>query len=131
MFAIVEQNIVFLWLQWQFFDVPKGILKGGGNFLRFNLNYWSVPLLFKTLFSPWRRYRYSYGKRFDPKRYFEVFIFNMMSRTIGAVLRIFLILVGILAEIFIIFAGALIFLAWLILPVLLIAGLFFGLKIIF
>lgn len=128
---ILTQNIISFWLQWQFFDAPKNILKGWRNFLKFNLNYFSVPTLLKTLFSHWRRYSYSYGKKFDPGRYFEALTFNMMSRVIGAVLRIFFIVIGLLIEIFIIFAGAILFFGWLILPILLIAGLIFGLELIF
>ena len=127
----MAQNIFIQYLIWHFFDVPKGILKAWRNFLLFNLNYFSIPLLFKTLFSHWRRYRYSYGRRFDLGRYFEAFTFNLISRGLGAVVRVILILIGLLVEFFIILAGAIIFLGWLILPVLLIAGLIFGIKIIF
>ena len=128
---ILTQNIISLWLQWQFFDVPKNILKGWRNFLKFNLNYFSVPTLLKTLFSHWHRYSYSYGKRFDPWRYFEALVFNMMSRVIGAVLRIFFIVTGLLIEIFIIFGGLIIFLGWIILPLLLIGSFFYGFGLLF
>jgi len=124
-------NIFIQYLEWYFFDVSKGILAGWQNCLRFNLNYWSVPLLVKTLFSHWRRYRYSYGKGFSFKRYFEVFTFNMLSRTIGAIMRIVLIILGSIAEVFVFILGASVFLIWLILPILLIGGLFYGFKLLF
>lgn len=123
------QNIFFQWLSWQFFEASRGILKAWGNFLKFNLNYFSIPLLLKTLFSPWRRYKESYGKGFDIGRYFTVFFSNLIFRILGAIMRIILIFFGLVAEIFIIFAGILIFFCWLLLPVLLIAGLIFGFKI--
>lgn len=124
-------NIVVLYLEWHFWDVPRAILAAWKNFLRFNLNYWSIPQLSKTLFSHWRRYHYSYGRGFDFKRYFEAFTFNMMSRVIGAIMRIFLIIIGLLTEIFIVLAGIVVFLGWLILPALLIAGFIFGFKVMF
>ena len=124
------QNIVFQWLSWQFFDVPKEILKVWKNFLKFNLNYFSVPLLIKTFFSPWRKYRMSYGKGFDIGRYIEVFFSNLLFRTLGAIMRSFLIILGLLVEIFIIFCGIIIFLGWLILPILLIFGLYHGFRIL-
>lgn len=117
------------WVFWQFFEMPGNILKAWINFLLFNLNYFSIPLLLKTFFSPWRRYKWSYGKGFDIKRYLEALFSNLISRILGAVMRSFLIFVGLLAEIFIIFAGIIIFLGWLVLPVLLIGGLIFGLKV--
>ncbi len=129
--SILTNNIISAYLEWQFFDVPISILKGWRNFLKFNLNYFSVQTLLKTLFSHWHRYSYSYGKKFDPGRYFEAFTFNMMSRIIGAILRLFFIFIGLLIEIFIIFAGLILFLGWIILPLLLIGSFFYGFGILF
>lgn len=127
----MSQNIFIQYFQWQFLDTPKNILQAWQNCLRFNLNYWSVPLLLKTLFSHWRRYQYSYGKGFSPKRYFEAFTFNMISRVLGAIMRSVLIVLGLLAEIFVFLAGAIVFFIWLILPFLLVGGFFYGFKILF
>jgi len=124
------QNIFFQWLLWQFFEMPGNILKAWRNFLLFNLNYFSIHLLLKTFFFPWRKYKWSYGKGFDIKKYFEAFFSNLILRTLGATIRSFLIIVGLLVEIFIIFAGIVIFFSWLILPILLIAGLIFGLNVL-
>jgi len=126
-----SQNIFWQWVFWQFLEVPGNILKAWGNFLKFNLNYFSIPLLLKTFFSPWRRYRMAYGKGFDIGRYFSVFFSNLIFRLLGATLRIFLIFIGLLIEIFIIFAGLIVLFGWLVLPALLIVGLIFGFKIIF
>ncbi len=128
---MMKQNILILYLQWQFADVPRAILAGWKNCLRFNLNYWSVPLLLKTLFSHWRRYRYSYGRGFNLKRYFEAFSFNMISRILGTLMRSVLIVLGLLTEILVILAGAIVFFIWLILPLLLIGGIFYGFKTLF
>jgi len=128
--AAKKTNIFFQWLFWQFFGMPGNILRAWRNFLLFNLNYFSIPLLLKTFFSPWRKYRWSYGKGFDVKRYLEAFFSNLISRILGAILRSFLIFIGLLAEIFIIFAGAIIFLSWLVLPALLIFGIYHGFRIL-
>ncbi len=126
----LKQNIVIQWLCWQFFDVPKEILKAWKNFLLFNFNYFSVVLLIKTFFSHWRRYSWSYGRGFDIKRYVEVFFSNLLSRILGAMVRSVLIAVGLLIEAFIVLVGAIIFVSWLILPALLIMGLVFGFKVL-
>jgi len=125
------QNIVLQFIKWYYFDQLKAILKAWKNFLRFNLNYFSISLLLKTLFSHWRRYQWSYGRGFDIKRYAEVFFSNLISRVIGAIIRFFLILIGVVAEIIIVLAGIIVFLGWLLLPVLLLAGLWFGFKLLF
>jgi len=126
-----KQNIIIQWLSWQFFEMPGNILKAWKNFLKFNLNYFSIPLLLKTLFSPWRRYKVSYGRGFDVGRYFEVFLSNLIFRGLGAIMRIFLIFIGLFVEIFLILGGLIIFFGWLILPLLLILGLVFGFRVMF
>ncbi|PIY89349.1 MAG: hypothetical protein COY73_01130 [Candidatus Nealsonbacteria bacterium CG_4_10_14_0_8_um_filter_37_14] len=125
------QNILFQYLTWHYVDQVRGILLAWKNFLRFNLNYFSISLLLKTLFSHWRKYQWSYGRGFDIKRYAEVFFSNLISRVIGAIIRFFLILIGVVAEIIIVLAGIIVFLGWLLLPVLLLAGLWFGFKLLF
>lgn len=124
-------NIFFEIVVWHFFDVPKSILTAWNNFLLFNLNYFSIPLLLRTYFSHWRRYSYSYEKVFEFWKNIEIFVFNMMSRIIGAILRTFFIVIGALVEIIIIIIGSIILLTWLVLPFLLIFGLVFGIKLLF
>jgi len=118
--SIIFQNILIQYLIWHFFDVPREILRAWRNFLKFNLNYFSVISLLKTLFSPWRRYTWSRGRGFSVSDYLEVLFSNFISRIIGAIMRSFLIFIGIFAEILIIFVGFFIFLGWFILPIILI-----------
>lgn len=129
--SLPGKNILIQYLIWYFFDVPREILKGWKNFLIFNLNYFSLPSLFKTFFSHWRQYKWSYGRGFDISRYFEAFFSNLISRVLGAIMRAVLIFIGVLCEILIFLFGLILFLGWLILPVLLIVGLIFSFKIIF
>jgi len=126
----IRQNIVVQWFSWHFFDVPKSILNAWKNFLLFNLNYFSVVFLLKTFFSPWRRYKWSYGRGFNIKIYIEAFFSNMLSRLLGAFVRSFLIAFGLITEILIICLGIVVFLGWLVLPVLLFLGIAFGIRII-
>lgn len=130
MAAADKKNILLQWFSWHFFEMPREILKGWANFLLFNLEFFSIPLLFKTLFAPWHQYLWSYGRGFDLGRYIEVFFSNLISRVIGAILRSFLIIVGLIGEIFIIFLGTIVFLGWIVLPILLILGWRLGFKIL-
>ena len=115
-------------LIWHLYDAPKSILKAFKNFLVFNFNFFSVGLLFKTLFSHWRKYKESYGRGFDIKRYLSVFVGNLTSRILGAMVRTAAIFVGLLIEFFIFLAAIFVLLTWLFLPILLLLGLYFGLK---
>ena len=126
-----RHKIISEWLSWQFFDMPREILKAWKNFLKFNLNYFSVGLLLKTLFSPWRRIQASYGKGFDIGRYLSAFSSNLIFRLLGAMVRSFLIFAAILVELLIVILGAIVFFGWLAHPFLLLAGFFFGIYVIF
>ncbi len=121
-----KQNIIFLMLGWLYFDVPRNILKAWRNFLLYNLEYFSIPLLFKTLFSHWRRYGYSYPRGFDIKGYLEIFASNLISRILGAIMRTILIIIGIFVELLIVAGGFLVFLGWLILPLLTLYGIWWA-----
>jgi hypothetical protein len=129
--ATIQKNIFIQYLEWYFCDVPRAILKAWGNNLIFNLKFFSIGLLLKTFFSPWHRYQWSYPRGFDFGKYAEVFFSNMISRILGAVVRIIFILLGLVFEFFIFLVGAVIFLGWFLLPFLLILGLSVGIKLVF
>jgi len=115
---------------WYFFEVPKKILKAWKNFLSFNLEFFSLSLLFKTFFAPWRKYIWTYPKSFDLTKYLEVFFSNLISRALGMIIRAALIFIGVLTQILIFLIGMIVLFGWLILPGLLWMGLGFGLKMI-
>ena len=124
-----KQNILLQWFSWQFLEVPKGLLLAWKNFLLFGFSYFSVPLLFKTWFSPWRRYTVSYGRGFDLGRWSEAFLSNLVFRILGAIVRTIFIGMGLVAEVFILFFGLSLFLIWLLLPFILILGIYHGFRI--
>lgn len=125
--ALENKNIFVEWFLWQFFEVPKFLLGVWKNYILFALNYFSLPILLKSLFSPWRKYRWVYPKGFNIVEFFNTLISNAVSRILGAIMRIVLIVTGIIFQIFVIVAGLIIFLAWLLIPLFIIAGfLFYG-----
>lgn len=124
-----RKMIVLEFLLWYFVKVPQKILGAWRNFLKFNIEFFSIPLLLKTLFAHWRKYKWAYPRGFDLGVYLEVWFSNLISRTLGAIVRLFLIFIGILAEIIIFFAGAIVFLGWLALPSLLLILLLLGIEV--
>ncbi len=122
--------MAYQFIVWYFFDAPKGILKAWKNFLVFNFNYFSIFLLLRSLVSPWRRYSYGYGRGFYLNRYLYAFCFNMVSRGVGATVRIIAIIAGLLCEALIFILGIIAFLGWLVLPIILLGGLYLGLKLL-
>lgn len=125
-----KQNIFVQFIAWWIVETPRQIIFAWKNFLNYNLYYFSVGLLLKTLFSPWRRYEVRGGKGFDVGRHFESFVSNLIFRIIGAMLRSVLIVVGIILEIFILVFGAITLVSWMIFPVIIIGALSFGIYLL-
>jgi hypothetical protein len=119
------QNIFVVWMSWQFVEMPRFLLGVWKNYVLFALNYFSLPILLKSLFSPWRRYRWNYPRGFDVGEFFSTLVSNVFSRLIGALVRIVLIVAGIAFQIFVIFVGLIIFLLWILVPFIIIAGFVF------
>jgi hypothetical protein len=100
-------------------------LKVYKNYILFALNYFSLPILLKSFFAPWRKYRWNYPKGFDIGEFFSTLISNAFSRVLGAIMRIVLIIVGAAFQVFVIFTGLIIFLLWIFIPFIVIAGFLF------
>jgi len=127
----IRKNIFLLWVEWYFIDIPKGIVKAWVNFLLFNLYFFSVTFLIKTLFSHWHKTMWYRGRGFSFSRFFEAIISNVFSRVIGAVMRFFLIITSVIIEIIIFFSGIIILLFWMIMPFFIIYSFVFGIKLFF
>lgn len=127
---MTKDNIIVSWFFWHFYETPKFLARVWHNFFLFSLNFFSTPLLLKTLLSPWRRYKWTYPKGFDVKEFFNTLISNFFSRILGALCRLFLIIAGIFLQVFVIIFGAILFVGWLILPLLIIYIIFSSLNII-
>jgi len=115
-----QKTLASQWFFWHFYEMPKFLFLVWKNYLSFGLNYFSVPLLLLTLFSPWKKYRWRYPKGFDIGEYFSTFVSNIFSRIIGAICRFSLIIIGIVAQIFIFTLGMVVILFWFLIPVILV-----------
>lgn len=124
-----KENIIIMWFLWQFYEMPKFLFLVWRNYLFFGLDYFSISLLLKTLFSPWRRYNWVYPKGFDIKEFFNTLISNIFSRILGAICRVVLIIVGAVAQTFIFVAGIVIIFLWLLIPFIIIGGILFFLTL--
>lgn len=116
-----QENTITMWFLWHFYEMTKFLFSVWNNYIFFVMNYFSVPLLFSTLFSPWRRYKWSYPRGFDISEYYKVFISNFFSRIIGAMARLVLIICGIVAQIFVIVTGIIIIVFLILMPFVVIA----------
>ena len=85
-------------------------------------DYFSVPLLLRTLFKPFRQISAGETGR-DLKEKFQVALDKLFSRLIGAFMRVFLIIAGVLSMIFVIILDLIKALVWPFFPLLPLFGL--------
>lgn len=120
--------LIIHYLYWHYLVAPRNLLGIWRNFLTFDWHFFSIGLLLKTFFRPWKRIVVLKRVRgFDPKEFLERQIGNLFSRFLGMIVRSFVIALGCLAEIATCISGLVILLAWLVLPLILIILCFFGL----
>ncbi|MBI2639398.1 MAG: hypothetical protein HYW90_00690 [Candidatus Sungbacteria bacterium] len=107
---------LYRYLLWHYSDGLKASFNKAVNAVIGFLNFFSVLHLFGTLFSPWHRVIESYGRGFDAARFFYAITGNAISRLLGALLRSFVIVVGIAAAALSVIAGVFFIFLWIFLP---------------
>ncbi len=119
--ALGFQKIIILrfWV-WYYTGAVKSIINIWRNFVIFVREYYSISLLLRTLFHPWRRDITKYRQGFSFKAFFETLIFNLISRSLGFCIRSVTVVIGSISLIGVIVLGTLVLVAWLVLPVALI-----------
>lgn len=87
----------------------------------------SINILFKTLFDPWRRIVTESGGSIADKS--RALIDNAVSRFIGFSIRIIVIITAVVLEILIIVGGAVLLVAWPLMPAMVPLAFFVGLAL--
>lgn len=81
------------------------------------VQYFSLPLLVKSLFAPWKKLIINEKtKGFNITEYFNVISFNLVSRIVGFIARLFLLITGSFILIFFAISGALGLILWYVFP---------------
>ena len=127
----MASNLILDFSLWFLKAVPLAILKAWRNTVWFAFHYFSLPTLVLTLFAPWRRYSWSYKGGFSIGGYFEALASNLFSRVIGAVMRLPIIATGLIAVFLAFCAGAVVLVAWFLLPLIIFLSFSHGLRILF
>lgn len=104
------------YLIWHFSKLPLLTLKITRNYLLFIEHFFSIRLLLKTLFYPWKRQIFDSGPGFSFSKFFEVVVSNLISRFLGAFIRLVLIILGIICQITVLIGGSLLTLLLICLP---------------
>jgi FtsH-binding integral membrane protein len=107
------------YFSWWFYDEPKYLWRSINIVIIKVFNTFSIPLLITTLFAPWKR-DVLYVENPSLSDSFQIFIGNMVSRLIGCIVRILTIFAGLIVTIITAFFVYAVFLAWILLPVIII-----------
>jgi len=122
--------IILVFWKWYYGEAMKNVLAAWRNFILFALNYFSIPLLLRTLFAPWKRDITRKPRGLDIKKLFDYLAFNLISRGLGFLVRVITILVGIVFLILVAVAGAIFFVLWLVMPLVLLGLLILAICLI-
>lgn len=115
-----QRSFIVSYFAWHYGRAFAEIWNTCTNYIWAVWHFFSVPLLFKTFFSPWRRMDVGYGKGFDIENFIGPFIVNSLMRIVGMVLRVIIILVGLFCAIILFLLGIIVTVAWIFLPVIIV-----------
>jgi len=127
----MQKPIILQFWTWYYTTAVKGLIHIWKNFIIFIKQYYSIPLLLKTLFYPWRRDITKYRRGFSFKFFFETLSFNLISRSIGFIVRFFAVITGVICLLAVIILGILALIIWIVLPVVLLLLIIIGLLFLF
>ena len=119
------------YITWHYGRAFTEILDLGRDFLWFGWNVFSVSVLSQTLVSPFYRIQEAYKNWTDFEALGETIVANTVSRVVGFLLRIFMLILGTLFELFILATLSIVLISWMVLPLLIPLLFFEGIYLIF
>ena len=105
--------------QWHYGNAFVSMFVLWMNGLWFTTHFFSIFLLLKTLFSPWKRLTETYKGGLNLDNILELIIVNTLMRLVGAFFRSVIIVLGLVALAVVLISGALFFIIWFFAPIIL------------
>jgi len=88
------------------------------NIMWFVKEFFSINLLLKTFFKPWRRLKEEHYRSEGVGEFFTNLVVNTLMRIVGIIIRSIVIIIGLIILIISAISGILLFGVWFILPIL-------------
>ncbi len=101
---------------WHYGRGLRDFKKNWFSLVSFTYRFFSIPTLFRTLFVPWRRLTEEV-RHTDGETFLMSVVTNLLMRIVGFVIRTFVIFLGLLAFLFVALGGGIVFLGWILFPV--------------
>ena len=109
--------VILRYIVWHYSRAFEDIVRIGLNFLWFVYHYFSIPNLVKTLFSPWERLHEKYLSVFRFEDWLGALATNTIMRIVGAITRIFTIILGFICIALLFFLEIFFIVVWPLIPV--------------
>ncbi len=117
-------RLVISYFIWHYTRAFRDMVEVFGNFLWFVYHFFSIPVLIQSLFSPWIVLR---SPDFAPIN----FLASATLRILALVLRLFIITFGLLTLLVVLIVEALVFVAWVFLPLIILVLFISGVRLMF
>lgn len=118
--------VIFDFFIWWYSDGYRDLLSRLHDTVFRIWHFFSVNLLFKTLFSPWKRIISYPGKSIQAQ--FRALIDNLVSRLVGFFVRTIMIIAAVIVVALTVLIGAVLLIGWPLAPVIIIGLVIFGLT---
>jgi len=116
--------LIMKYIAWHYSQGVKKLLEIWKNFLAFFWQFFSVGILFRTLFFPWKRdINFAAERGLHPFLFFQRHLNNVFSRLMGGIVRLTVIVIGFAAEAVTLILGIASLILWITLPVALVFSL--------
>jgi len=107
-------RIIGDYFAWHYGEALVSYIRILKNFWWFIVAYFSLPLLFSTLFLPYRQF--SETTTSNISSWLEASVMNTLSRLVGLVVRLFVITIGLVSLALLTLGGIAVYAFWLIAP---------------
>lgn len=124
-------SIVHHYLLWHYSRAFLEIFHVWLNLMWFVVNFFSIPQLLRSLFSPWKRIVEDRGEKWNFEDLAGFILIGFISRLIGFILRSIIITIGLVALFIVVFSGFAVYAFWLVAPLVIIGLLGFGITLLF
>lgn len=115
---LARKMIISNLIGWYLFQVPFRIIESERVLIVWIWRFFSIGYFLPRVFSPWHKDITGYGRGFDFKIWAHAFVWNLISRIIGAILRLFFVLLGMVLEVLAVLQSAAALAVWYALPLL-------------
>jgi hypothetical protein len=115
---------------WHYSKAVKEYIHIVFNFVWFFYTFFSIPILLKSFFAPFKRLKEDYGGGFNPQKWLEAFVITTLMRIVGMLMRSILIIFGVFFIILTVIVGLFFLVVWLLAPLFVCFLFVYGFKLV-